>query len=290
MSRRTSFALALSSSLAALSVIPGLAQAQLTAQPTVLAPRPTSGDPSLDLLDTKWRVAAGLGIAVTSGNSQSSTLNATAEASRTTDNSKLSLTGRGLYAKSKSTDAVTGERKTNVTGLNWAVGAQYDRDLDPQYFAFGRYDHMADRPANISARDSTYLGFGRHLIRSEAHTFDVSAGLGYAQDKYINSITVSGEQRQEYGRIEGLVSEASTHKLTQTTSLRQKFGIFPNLKDSGEYRAMFDGGVAVTISSNMSLTMGLTYRYDSNPGVDGTGRALKKGDSAFVTGLSVKFD
>lgn len=286
MSRRSLFTAAFSSSVALLSALPGLAQAQLTAPPRLFSPGPTAGDPELDLLDARWRFAAGLGIAITTGNSESSTLNATGEASRTTDNSKLNLTGRGLYAKS--TDTTTGN--SNVTGFNWAVGAQYDRDIAPMLFAFGRYDHLADRPANISGRDSTYVGFGRHLIRSEATTFDVSAGLGYSKDKYISSVTVGGQSREEYGRTEALISEASSHKLTETTSFRQKLGVFPNLKDGGAYRAMLESGLSVSINSRISLTTGLTYRYDSDPGTNAAGFALKKGDMLFVTGLSVKYD
>jgi putative salt-induced outer membrane protein len=287
LSRRTShFTIALSTLATAAALAPGLGHAQLTAPPTLVSPRPTAGDPTLDLLDAKWKVSAGLGLAVTSGNSKSSTFNVTAEASRVTDNSKLNLTGRGLHAKAKDTN--TGA--SNVTGLNWAVGAQYDRDYDPLHFVFGRYDHMADRPANISARDSTYLGLGRHLVRSPEHTFDVSGGLGYSQDKYINAVTVAGESRRNYGRMEAVVSEASTHKLTETTSLKQKLGVFPNLKDNGAYRALFESGVAVSINTRISLTTGLTYRFDSEPGVNAAGVALKKGDLLFVTGLSIKYD
>ena len=285
--RRESFALALSPLLAGAAVTaPGMAHAQLTAPPLLVSPRPTAGDPSLDLLDSKWKVSAGLGIAITSGNSKSSTINATAEATRITDNSKLNLTGRGLHAKAK--DNNTGA--TNVTGFNWAVGAQYDRDTDPLHFVFGRYDHMADRPANIAGRDSTYVGFGRHLIRTPENTFDVAAGVGYSQDKYINSVTVAGQSRTSYGRTEGVLSELSTHKLTETTSLRQKLGLFPNFKDSGAYRGLFESGLAVSINTRISLTTGLTYRYDSDPGVNAAGVALKKGDLLFVTGLSIKYD
>jgi putative salt-induced outer membrane protein len=197
------------------------------------------------------------------------------EASRTTDNSKLALAGRGLYAKFND----------KVTGSNIALGAQYDRDLDPLWFGFGKFDYMADRPANIASRASSYLGFGRHVIRSEKNTWDLSGGLGYTQDGYVRLAEVAGQFRQNYGRFEGVLSESSTHKITPTTSLRQRLGVFPNLQKSGNYRAAFDASISVLISSSISLTSGITYRYDNDPGVQ-----LKKGDSLFVTGLSVKFD
>jgi putative salt-induced outer membrane protein len=251
------------------------AAAQLPAPAVLYSPRPTAGDPSLDLFDSKWQFSAGLGLTSVTGNSRARALNTTLEASRTTDNSKLSLIGRGLYAKFNK----------QVTGSNWVLGTQYDRDISPLWFGFGNFEYTADRPANIASRFTSYLGFGRHVVRTEKHSWDVSTGLGYAQDRYVRMAQVGGKLRENYGRIEGVFSESSTHKITSTTSLRQKLGIFPNWQQSGAYRAVLDAGISVSISASMSLTSGLIYRYDNEPGV-----GLKKGDSVFVTGLSVKFD
>lgn len=61
--------------------------------------------------------------------------------------------------------------------------------------------------------------------------------------------------------------------------------MYPDLSNRGEYRAVLDAGLAVAMSSTVSLTRGLVDRYNSDPGTN-----LKKNDLLFVTGIGVKID
>src|SRR5690606_39949013 len=70
-----------------------------------------------------------------------------------------------------------------------------------------------------------------------------------------------------------------------TSTFRQRLVIYPNLSESGEFRAQFDAGLAVAINDTMSLTATLTYRYNSDPGLD-----IENGDLLFVTGISAKLE
>lgn len=277
MSRRVSLVAALSAA-AVLSAVqaPSMAQAVAPAAVPPEAAKPASApEATVPDADAVWRFAASVGGTKTSGNSRSASVNITGEAVRTTDNSKLNLAARGLYAESNN----------NITGANLAFNGQYDRDLSRVWFGFGKLDALRDRPANIDSRMSAYGGIGYHLVRNDTHTWDVSGGVGYTDDRYVRPTNVGGELRTQYGRVEGVISESSTHKVTDTTSLRQKLGVFPNLKDGGQYRVVLDAGVSVAINSSLSLTAGLTYRYDSDPGT-----GLRHTDAVYVTGIGIKFD
>ncbi|MES1161478.1 MAG: DUF481 domain-containing protein, partial [Rhizobacter sp.] len=59
----------------------------------------------------------------------------------------------------------------------------------------------------------------------------------------------------------------------------------PALHSGGGYRGVFDSGLAVAMTKTLSLTAGLNYRYNSDPGV-----GVKKSDTLFVTGIAVKID
>jgi putative salt-induced outer membrane protein YdiY len=278
MSRRVSFVLAaVSLSVTALGAV-GHAAAQnlppVSSEP-IVRPTVVNAAPRQPDRDVEWRFAAGLGGTKSSGNSKSASLNITAEAVRITDSSKLNIAGRALYA----------EANEKVTGANGAVGAQYDLDITRSTFGFGKIDYLRDRTANIDSRLSTYGGLGYHVFRTDNNSWDISGGFGYTEDRYVNAAQVAGALRTSYGRVEGVVSESSTHKVTETTSLRQKLGIFPNLKDGQQYRVVFDAGVSVAINSSISMTAGMTYRHDSDPGLN-----LRKGDSLYVTGISIKYD
>ena len=275
MSRRQPPSLA--SALGVLTLLASSSLAQAQDSPIVLVPetRLVPAEAPVIAKDVIWRLAASLGGTKTSGNSDSSTLNVTGEALRITDNSKLNLAVRGLYAESND----------SRTGANVALSSQYDHDFSRDWFGFGKVDLLRDHPANIHLRQSEYAGIGYHVFRTSENSWDISGGVGYTEDRYVRPTEVGGSLRDSYGRVEGVISESSTHTLTETTSLRQKIGVFPNLKNGGEYRVVFDAGLSVAINSSLSLTAGMTYRHDSDPGT-----GIKKGDAIYVTGIGVKWD
>ena len=241
----------------------GLASAQVTLKP-----------------DGQWRYLLTAGANATTGNSRTTQFNANGEAARVTSQDKLTFRGLINYGK---TDGVTGTNR-------YLAGGQYDQDISARNFRFASLDFLRDQPSNIAQRYSGAVGFGRHLYRGDENTFDVSAGLGYARDQYVSTVFLLGEQRNTYGRFEAVLAEESTHRISDTTKLRQKLTLYPNLTDRGAYRGVFDAGISVAITPILSLTAGLNYRYDSDPGVGASGVAIRKGDASFVTGLSLRFD
>ena len=225
--------------------------------------------------DGEWRSLFTLAANATSGNSRSSNLNLGIEAAKVTTLDKWVL--RGQVASARNSGTVTTER--------YLGSAQYNRDFNPDWFGFGSGDFLRDELANIDLRGTVASGVGRHIYRSDRHTFDLSAGLAYTHDNYQTPALVDGGLRDKYGRMELLLAEESNHKLTDTTSLRQKFALYPNLRDSGQRRAVFDSQVSVAMTKSLNLTAGLSVRYNSDPGLN-----LKKTDTALVTGVSWRFD
>lgn len=225
--------------------------------------------------DGQWRYLLTAGANASTGNSKSASLNLSGEAARVRSFDKWTFLVQSAYARS--------DGKT--TTERYVLGTQYTRDLTPVWFGFGTADALRDPLANLSWRGSVASGVGYHLLRNERNTFDVSAGLGYTQDRFHTPAVVDGVLRDRYGRLELVLAEESNHKLTDTTSLRQRLALYPNLRDSGEYRASLDTNITVAISKDMNLTAGLSWRYNSEPGV-----GVKKSDAMFVTGVSFRFD
>jgi putative salt-induced outer membrane protein len=225
--------------------------------------------------DGQWRYLFTAGANVSSGNNNAGTLNLAAEGAKQSTYDKWTWNAKADYARNDGVD--TTER--------YALRSQYNRDFSTDWFGFGSGETLRDKLANISARYSVASGVGRHVWASDQGYFDVSAGLGYTYDRYVNATDISGALRDRYGRLELVLAEESSHKLTETTSLRQKFALYPDLRDSGKYRAVFDTGLTVAMTQSLNLSAGLSYRYDSDPG--GT---LRKGDAMFVTGVSLRLD
>ncbi len=239
-------------------LVPALSQAQVTLKP-----------------DDQWRYLLTAGANVSSGNNNAGSLNVSAEGARQSATDKWTWGAKADRARSSGVD--TAER--------YGLRSQYNRDFSVDMFGFGSGEWLRDKLANIANRTSVASGVGRHMWADERGFFDLSVGLGYTYDRYVTPTNISGETRDRYGRLELVLAEESSHKLTDTTSLRQKFTLFPDLRDSGKYRAVLDTGLTVAMTPTLNLSAGLSYRYDNDPGGN-----LKKGDAMFVTGLSIRID
>ncbi|WP_332751577.1 DUF481 domain-containing protein [Hydrogenophaga sp.] len=237
---------------------PALSQAQVTLEP-----------------DGQWRYLLTAGANVSSGNNDAGSLNLAAEGAQQTPYDKWTWGAKADHARS------AGVATTDRYGLR----TQYNRDISPDWFGFGSGETLRDKLANIAARYSVASGVGRHMWREDGGFFDLSAGVGYSHDRFVAPTDIAGEMRDKYGRVELVLAEESSHRLNATTSLRQKFTLYPNLRDSGKYRAALETGLTVAMTSTINLSAGLSYRYDSDPGT-----SLEKGDATFVTGVSMRFD
>lgn len=226
-------------------------------------------------MDGVWRGSIGAGASIINGNSRSSSYNLNTEAIRLTKNDKTRFYATGLYGKTN------GVQSANLI----RGGGRYDHDLTPQVFGFGSVDLERDKIGNLKYRVAPAVGLGYHVVKNDNHTFDVFAGVGYVHDEFYTPKLIAGSTRSKYGRPELLIGEQSAHKITDSTSLRQSFVVYPNLDDRGEYRSVFDAGLAVAMSSKVSLTMSLVNRYSSDPGP-----GVKKSDTLFVTGIAAKIE
>lgn len=225
--------------------------------------------------DGQFRAALGLGASLASGNTKATNLSLTGDAVRATDQNKLSLYGNLQYARSGGT----------TTADQLRLGARYDQNLSAQLFAFGGLDLERNKFANLNLRAQLSAGLGWHVIKSPTTTFDVFGGLGYVSDKYKDPMVIDGRSRDSYGYMSLLLGEESTHKLSDSTSFKQRLTLVPNLKNRGEFRANWDAGLAVAMSKTMNLNVGLGFAHNSEPG---PGR--KSTDTLLTTGVSVKFD
>jgi putative salt-induced outer membrane protein YdiY len=225
--------------------------------------------------DGQMRTALGLGASLSSGNTKSSNLTLAGDAVRATNQDKVSLYGTALYARSEG--VTTAERLR--------LGGRYDHNLSADWFGFGGLDFERDKFANLKLRSQLSGGLGFHWIKTPATTWDLFGGAAFSSDKFFDATTIDSALRDSYSYPSLLLGEESTHKLSDTTTAKQRGVIYPNLKNTGQYRATWDAGLSVAMSKTMSLNAGFALGYNSEPGV---GR--KSTDTLLTTGVSVKFE
>lgn len=219
--------------------------------------------------DGKWRGSIGAGLTAASGNTDASTMSINADAGRQTATDKLSGYLQTVYGRQ---DTATGSARTSALAR---TGAAYNRDIDDRIFGFGSLDLEHDGLIDLELRSVAAGGLGYHLIRRQDLTFDVSTGPAYNHERYANNT-------REF--VEWLIAEESTHALTPTVSFRQRLAYYPNLKEPGEFRTIFDAGVVIKVAKGWNATVTLNNRYQSNP-LPG----VKKNDLLLVTGLQYAF-
>jgi putative salt-induced outer membrane protein YdiY len=216
--------------------------------------------------DGAWRGALGASVSAASGNNESVSAGLNADAVRQREHDKLVGFVQALY----------GRRETNgvseLTAGRFRAGTRYDRDISDLTYGFIGYDLEKNKLADLKWRHSPSVGVGLHLRKTETFTFDVFAGYSHNREELYSGAKRSFD--------EGMIGEETTHKISDSTSLRQRLTVFPNLTDSGEYRVVFDASLLMPLVERWNLTVNLSARYQSNPPL-----GVQKSDALLFTGL-----
>lgn len=219
--------------------------------------------------DGEWRGAIGLNAAIARGNSESANIGFNADAVRQTKTDKLGFYVQDIFANSKNQS--TGQ--TSLTAQIFRAGGRYDRDITDRLFGFGGIQFEHDKLADIKRRILPQAGVGYHVIKSEPTTFDVFAGVAYNETTHY----VLPKDKD----VELLIGEESIHKISATTTFRQRLAMFAPFDDlSDKYRLQFDAGLITQIIGGWSLNVTLTDRYQKQ-----TAPGKKKNDVVLFTGL-----
>ncbi len=232
-----------------------------------LAVSPALADPPKE--DGLWRGALSASLSLASGNTQSTNFSIGANALKATKEDKISLFLTSLYGTRDDAG------KTVKTANQTRGGGKYDWNLSDRSYAFGMAELEQDKLSSLDLRAVVGGGMGLKLIKEKDTAFEVFGGFTQNHEKYVRSTRNATEL---------LLGEQSDHKLTDSTSFKQRLALFPNLKNSGEYRAQFDAGLVTSIASGVSLQVTLSSRYDSQAPL-----GTKKTDTLLLTGVNIAF-
>lgn len=241
---------------------------QKSAAAIIFAALLTASATAQDKPDGQFHGTASLGAAFSSGAVNTTTISGAFDTAKKTDDDKLSFYGLAARGSTKV------GKTTDVTADLYRVGARYDRDLNKQVFAFVSGDIEKNGVTNLDLRTAVYVGGGYHVIAAPTTTFDVFGGVGYNRSKY-SFDTVSG--------TELILGEESSHKLSESTTFKQRLAVYPGFKSENGYRATFDSSLAVAMGGGWNMNAGLAARYASKIFI------VKKTETLFTVGFGYKF-
>jgi len=232
-----------------------------------------------------WTGGANVGFSVARGNSETENLAVAFNAVHASLNDKITL-----YASSIDTTNNLATPST-VANLN-SGGLRYDRNVNPRLFAFGAADFMSNALQYLDLRAVYTGGFGFHAIKSDHTTLNVLGGINYTHETYsngaVNTPVTIPPTYVSYGKTNKFAAltlgEELNHKLGKTTVVTENFYFYPNLQQTGEYRANFNLGTVTKISKWLGWQNQFGDIYVSNPPT-----GSKNNDLILTTGLNFSF-
>jgi putative salt-induced outer membrane protein len=232
-----------------------------------------------------WNGGANVGFSLARGNSETSNLALAINAVHPTLNDKTTIYLSSIDTKN---DLAT---PSTVASLVTA-GARYDHNVNPRLFGYVGADFMSNALQELDLRGVYGGGLGFHAIKSDSTIMDFLAGLNYTHETYSNGPQVTPvtvpPTFASYGVTHRFIAltlgEELTHKASKTTVTTEKLYFYPDLSNTGEYRAAFDLGTVTKISKWLGWQNQFTDIYVSNPPT-----GTKKNDLILTTGLNLSF-
>lgn len=215
-----------------------------------------------------WAGSAGAGLAMTSGNSDTSTVNAAYDLKRDTGGPVL-FRSSGLFLYGKSQDVLTSDRLS--------LDGRVERKLGDRTSVFGQTQYLRDAFKSIDYLIAPTVGVAHALLKNERTEFAVDGGVGGVWEKNPGFDT----------DLDGALTAGQkfSHKITATTELIEKAAALWKMDDFEDALYTFGAGLAASITAATQLKVEFldTYKARPLPGVE-------KNDIATLVSFVYKFE
>lgn len=215
-----------------------------------------------------WEGTAGVGVSVTSGNSDTASYNLAFDVTRRPKTRNV-MKWTGLYLRGEQDGALT----VNRTSL----GYRDEYTLSGRTFLFGQIDYLRDTFKLIDYLVAPTAGVGFRIINTDPTQFSVDAGGGGVWEKN------PGIDVRTSGAV--TAGERLTHQLTSTASIKHATTGLWKTDDFADGLYTFSVGLATRISERVQLSIDLLDTFKNRPPT----AATKKNDVALVTAITSKF-
>ena len=221
-----------------------------------------------------WTATANLSFALARGNSDTTTLGTGETVVRPTLHDKTSLYFNEIFTHDGLANATTAN--------NIGAGARYDHNLNPKLFAFGTGDFFEDQLQELDLRSVLGGGFGWHAVAKPTRQLDILGGLVWTHESYSTVAPAVTGTTNSFAALD--FGEQYTQKFGSNSVFTEQAYIFPDLNDTSQYRATFNGGLSTKIKSFLSWQTSVSDVYVTNPPT-----GTKSNDLILTTGLGFTF-
>jgi putative salt-induced outer membrane protein YdiY len=224
-----------------------------------------------------WEGSVGLGLTVTSGNSETTLFNGNAQAIRKWGLNELNLGGDGNYG--------TDHHVKSVEQLRGY--AQYNRLFTDRIFGYARGEALHDAIAAVDYRVTLSPGAGYYFIKETNTTLRAEVGPGWVYQQLSNTkITPTHpnitHDTDDYFTLR--IADRFDQKLNDTVRLWQAAEYLPQVDKFENYIINAEAGIEVTLTRKLVQKTFIQDTYHSEPA---NGR--KRNDLKLVAAVAYKF-
>ena len=224
--------------------LPALACAALACSAPAMAQAPPAPAPE----PKAWTMTAGAGLALTSGNTDTSTVNASYEIAYTPQ-TRHAVKSDGLMIRGKTEDELSADR----LGLN----VRHEYRLNERTYVFGQNRYLRDRFKDIDYLVAPAGGLGYGVVETPETKMTIDAGFGGVWEKNPGAnVAASGSVT---------LGQTLAQTLTATTSLTQSFSGLWKTTDFGDSLHVFSLGLSATMSTRTQLKVELLDTFKNKP-------------------------
>jgi putative salt-induced outer membrane protein len=240
----------------------GSAVAQTATPPATI---PTNTPP-------KWVSSAALGLTLTRGNSDTTTLSASANSERKWEANDLTLGIDGLYGTEKTGNAKSTETADLLHGF-----VQENRAFTDRFYGYARIDGLHDGIADIQYRLTLAPGVGYYFIKEKTADLSLEVGPGWIDEKL-------GNEYLNYATLR--VAEKFHYAISDRSRVWESVEWLPQVDNFNNYIINAEVGIEadLTKSKKLGLRCTLDDTYDNVPAA---GRL--KNDLKLITAIAYKF-
>jgi len=221
-----------------------------------------------------WDVSASVGVSMTSGNTDTMSVNPEIRASGASGKNEIKL--RALYNYGEKDDVIS-ERNAKGT-------AQYNRLLGERAYAYGNGEVGFDDPANINYRAIAGPGAGYYFVKSDRMNLSAEAGASLIAEETEADLAGGGADTENSEEIALRVAQKFDMKIGAGAKVFESVEYLPQADDFDIYLLNAEVGLEAAVNGGLSMRMTLANAHDSEPAP-----GKEKDDTTFKAALVYVF-
>jgi putative salt-induced outer membrane protein YdiY len=222
----------------------------------------------------KWTGNVSGAAGLTSGNTKSNSVAASASLARRTEQDRTTIDGD--IAKGSQTDRSTGISRTNEDW--WRLRGEYDYFFTKKFFGFGNGRYEKDSIALLNRRVVVGGGVGYQWIEDAKTSFSTNLGLASLFTKYDNVAESNNQLSAQAGYT-------FSRQLWKNTKFLNDLTWYPSLSNpSSDYFLTSTAELRANLTKAMFANFKVIFNYDAAPAPDRGNTDIK-----YMLGVGVTF-